>query len=260
MLSYLAGAMDSDGHFTIRKSGTRARNGDCVNYLYFLKIGLGQITPEVPFLLRDTFGGRVRLNKPGTENSHPIYRYECTCRKAYEACRLLLPFLIIKKDRAQNCIDFQEFNDDHRTNRVVWWWEMENPHWMETSEMVDSTEAQKILGLSAPSLVSQCLRNKTILALPLSRSGLSRHSKQPRFPRSLLERIASERNGPRGTKTPTQKIKKMEEYWQKARSLNKIGINGTQITNRIGHFSIKPIDTSRLGVIGNQKLPNDAVV
>src|SRR5689334_13199109 len=101
-LAYLAGAMDADGHFTIKRSTQRKRNsGDCVLAVYSPRAGLGQVTPQVPELLKRCFGGTFRLQAPATENSRPLFKYLCSDRMAARLAHALMPYLRIKSQQAQ---------------------------------------------------------------------------------------------------------------------------------------------------------------
>ena len=64
IFAYIAGALDSDGYFTIRKStyGMRVTK-DCVNPVYSASVGIRQVTPQVPELMKEMFGGTICIQK-----------------------------------------------------------------------------------------------------------------------------------------------------------------------------------------------------
>src|SRR6184192_74603 len=69
-LAYLAGAMDSDGWFGIKRSTYHQRvRGDAVNPAYQERLGLKQVAPTVPTMLRNCFGGSLSQARGQTPNS-----------------------------------------------------------------------------------------------------------------------------------------------------------------------------------------------
>jgi hypothetical protein len=232
--AYLAGAMDSDGYFTIKKSTYHKRvRGDAVNPVYSEKLGLQQITPQVPELLKSHFGGSCGLGKPGTPNSKPLYRWGATDVNAAVACAKLLPFLRIKVQQAKTLLELRESKADGYS-QLAFWFVREYPDWKD-QEMVTTSDAMKILGYSGVASVFQAINNKTLLALPYLRSG----AEQPRIPRILVEQLAANRKLSKGGRQvrPSQLIEWRERLYERVRELNKIGINGTEVYHRTGYHA-----------------------
>ena len=112
ILAYLAGAMDSDGYLTIRRSSYHMRvRKDAHNYTYSERIGLKQVTPDIPRLLQSTFGGHVSRNRGGSPNSRPLWAFQATDVIAASACRRLLPFLRVKRRQAELNLELRESKD-----------------------------------------------------------------------------------------------------------------------------------------------------
>lgn len=104
VLAYLAGAMDSDGSIGIRRSTYAARHGNGRQATYSERIGLKQVTPHIPELLKESFGGSLMMQRPSTANGRPLYYWEATNVVASDALALMVPFLRIKREQAENCL------------------------------------------------------------------------------------------------------------------------------------------------------------
>ena len=102
-----------------------------------------------------------------------------------------------------------------------------------------TNEVAEALGHSRREMVSQAIHNRTVLAVPYDFSG----AEAPRIPRLLVEQLIplyrKSKDGKRPT-LPTQLIEWRESLYERAKELNKIGVNGTQIYHRTGPF--KPIN------------------
>ena len=104
LAAYLAGAMDSDGSIGIRRSTYAARHGVGRQATYSERICLKQVTPDIPELLKATFGGSLMTQRPSTANGRPLHYWEATNRVAADALVAMLPFLRIKRVQAENCL------------------------------------------------------------------------------------------------------------------------------------------------------------
>ena len=83
ILSYIAGVMDSDGYFSIRKSTNRLRNhGDVVSPQYFIRVGLKQVESEAVDLIHSLFGGSRTTTAPSAKNGKRLNVWQATDRKA----------------------------------------------------------------------------------------------------------------------------------------------------------------------------------
>lgn len=232
-LAYLAGAIDSDGSIGIKRSTYHIRvRKDAVNATYSERILLKQVTPHIPELLRECFGGSFQTQKASTEDGKPLYSYACTDKNAAIACELMLPYLRIKKPQAQLVLELRE-SKQPGYGKFSYWFELENPEWR-TMPLVTSTEAMEILGYTNKGSLSQAIKNGTILALPYNHDAIER----PRIPRLLLEQVIV-LAGKDGflRNQPPQLVEWRERLCQEVRELNKNGVNGTGIYRRVGYHA-----------------------
>lgn len=103
--AYLAGAIDSDGSIGIRRSTYAVRvTGDSRQATYSERVCLKQVTPQIPELLKSTFGGSLLLQKPSTTRGRPLYYWEATNKVAADALAAMLPFLRVKRAQAENAL------------------------------------------------------------------------------------------------------------------------------------------------------------
>lgn len=242
LLAYLAGAIDSDGSIGIKKSTYAIRvRGDARNAVYSERIMLKQITPQVPLLLKETFGGYLSVQGPGTRNSKPMHSWQCTDRNAAHAAKLLLPFLRIKNEQARVILELRSTKEVGPHMHMGYWFGMEHPDWRE-GELLTVDEANELLGYTNRGSISQALKNGTLIGLPYDYSGVSR----PRFPRLLVQQLADfcSRNGEvqadgrasRSTKPP-QLYAWRDRLYQRVRELNKTGIEGTPTYHLTGYHT-----------------------
>ena len=118
--SYLAGAMDADGWFCIKRVPPKPE-AHRHNVTYFVFIGFCQVQPEVPSLLHIEFGGSLqhrhqKEKRKGRKSSgwKANYYWTTTSQKACNAIRELMPFLKVKKEQAKLCLALQENIDKYR--------------------------------------------------------------------------------------------------------------------------------------------------
>jgi hypothetical protein len=110
--AYLAGAMDSDGSIGLRRSTYAMRvGGDARVPVYSERIGLKQVTPQIPTLLRDAFGGSLMLQQPSVTKGRPLYYWEATNKIAAGALVTLLPYLRIKRAQAEVLLELRASKD-----------------------------------------------------------------------------------------------------------------------------------------------------
>lgn len=116
LAAYLAGAMDSDGTIGIRRSTYAARvRGDARQPVYSERLCLKQVTPQIPMLLRETFGGSLLLQRPSTLRGRPLHYWEATNKVAAVALGSLLPYLRIKRQQAEICLLLRASKDQPRS-------------------------------------------------------------------------------------------------------------------------------------------------
>lgn len=235
ILAYLAGAMDSDGCFVVKKSTYHARqNKGTTNPTYSELLQLQQVTPQIPELLKTTFGGTICHCASAGPNRKPLIRWGCTEIKAAAARQALLPYLRIKKRQAKLLLELRETKNP-KYRQETYWFALEYPNWPEL-ELVTYSEARMLLGHSDPQSISQAVLQGTLLATPYHRG----YRELPRIPRLLIERMLSRpsRDG-RSRRRPEALIRWREAICQQVRELNKTGIHGTSIYHRTGPHHLK---------------------
>jgi hypothetical protein len=86
ILAYLAGAIDSDGTIGVKRSTYAMRvRGDATQPVFSERVALRQVTPIIPELLRDLFGGSLYMTKPYAERGKPLYSWAATDLRAVDA-------------------------------------------------------------------------------------------------------------------------------------------------------------------------------
>jgi hypothetical protein len=99
-LAYIAGVLDSDGCFTIRVDTWRTRvHGHSPSSQEVISIV--QCEREAVDLARKLFGGTITIQKQKNEKHRPMFRWRCSTKQAEKACKVLLPYLRIKKRQAE---------------------------------------------------------------------------------------------------------------------------------------------------------------
>ena len=104
--AYLAGCIDSDGYISVIKQKHGKAGGSAT---YCETVGLKQVTPQVPYMLVEHFGGTVRTEAPSAEKGRDLYLWRVTATTAYNALCAILPHLRIKRQQAVNCLSLREF-------------------------------------------------------------------------------------------------------------------------------------------------------
>jgi len=227
-LSYIAGCIDSDGFITIKKSnyGRRIRK-DMFNTTYQSIIGLKQVTPQVPNLLKDTFRGCCCIEKTGG-NRRDLFRFQISNKSATEMAIKIQPYIMIKQQQI-NCI-----LELHKTNKPqykshTYWFCQEHPNW-KNEEMIQVKDAYKLLGYTNISMLKQAMSKGTIL----SHNGM--------IPMEFIDRVIPYKSFSKDGKLrtlPNEIIKWRNEIYEQVRELNKNGISGTPVYHREGCFATK---------------------
>jgi len=107
--AYLAGCIDSDGYFSIKRSTYHMRvRKDSGQPVYSERIGLKQVTPDVPNLLHKHFGGYYRIEKPSSKHGKPLYAWTVTDKQAFNCVVSLFPYLRVKQPQAELLIKLRE--------------------------------------------------------------------------------------------------------------------------------------------------------
>jgi hypothetical protein len=237
-LAYLAGAMDSDGSFGIKRHTYAMRiRGDASQPVYSERASLKQVTPEIPHLLKDTFGGRCAPQNASSKNGRPLWGWDATDVIAATAAKRLLPFLRVKKPQAELMLELRRTKTDDRYKQIAYWFEQEHPGWRQLP-MLTYTEVAQQLGYKTTKMVSQAVSNGSLLALPYATMGVE----IPRVPTMMVaiyaEHAARSKDG-RGRCRPTQLIAWRERLWNECRELNRIGTGQHPIYMRTGCFTPK---------------------
>jgi len=119
IIIYLAGIMDADGYFTIKRSTYNIRRvGDSKNPHYFEKVGIKQAQPEAIKLIHQFWGGCFRVEKPSSKNGKPLYAIELTHKKAHKFVKDIYPFLRIKKRQAEILLELRKSLEKGKTKPV----------------------------------------------------------------------------------------------------------------------------------------------
>ena len=241
VLSYLAGAMDSDGHFSLKRLTYAMRiRGDATQPTYSEILGLKQVTPEIPRLLRETFGGTLYLEKPSTKNGRPLWSWSITALAASKACRALLPFILVKRRQVETLLELRASHEG-KYKSIAYWFVTENPKWRKLP-MMTMREAAAALGYTNSTSVYQALNIGVLVSLPWRRG----QGERARIPVALVERIRAValKDGKNRTKNsghirPPLLIAWRERLWDRVRLLNKIGTAEHPITMRTGPYKPK---------------------
>jgi len=89
-LAYVAGLLDGEGYFGIRKH--KASNGSNPRYQELISIAM--VEQEPIMLIKNLFGGNISIQK-GTHRQ--LYRYEACDKITEKICNSLKKYLIVKK-------------------------------------------------------------------------------------------------------------------------------------------------------------------
>jgi hypothetical protein len=120
LFAYLAGAIDSDGCISVKRSTYSMRVvGDSKAATFSERVKLKQVTPDVPELLREAFGGSLRVDKPSVKSGRPLYSWQATDLRAANCLRALLPFLRVKRAQALNCLALRDLKEKSKKARVA---------------------------------------------------------------------------------------------------------------------------------------------
>ncbi|SRR5258708_21876446 len=113
--AYLAGAIDADGFITISRNQPSASRKDGRKSIYYVaKVGLSEISPIIPDLLHETFGGWRGKHQPSNPQHKEWYIWQVTNAKVEEVLKSLLPYLRLKRTQAELVLQFVEAMKQYR--------------------------------------------------------------------------------------------------------------------------------------------------
>lgn len=110
---YLAGLVDGEGYVGIKKS-KYARH--CPSPTYHERIQIRMVDEEAIKLFQKVFGGFYYKEKPHCAKGRPLYCYQASDIKAYNICKILLPYLLIKKKNAQLILGLRKSKQNIKTS------------------------------------------------------------------------------------------------------------------------------------------------
>jgi len=99
--AYCAGFMDGDGSVQI---GERKQNG---RLFYSMRVGLCNTNRDVLEFIQHFYGGSIY--EYDRRYIKTLYYLQLTGRQAYQFCKDVRVFCIVKKNRVQNAIEFYEY-------------------------------------------------------------------------------------------------------------------------------------------------------
>lgn len=112
ILAYLAGLIDGEGYIGVKK----ARRKDCISPLYHERIQVRMVHEDAIKLLTDTLGGSYYREKPRARG-RPLYCWQASDWIASYALERLLPWLLVKRENAENVLRLRASKDDPRAAR-----------------------------------------------------------------------------------------------------------------------------------------------
>lgn len=101
-IAYLAGIIDGEGCIHILKQ----RKGKFVYYTLFMQVA--NTDPKLMLWIQEIFGGNVRPRKLCRSNKRNVWQWVLAARQAEEVLRLVIPFLVVKKDQAELSLQFRD--------------------------------------------------------------------------------------------------------------------------------------------------------
>lgn len=238
LYAYLAGSLDADGCFGIKKSTHHIRKKkDAFNATYYERVALKQVTPQVPKLLHDTFGGSLRQEKSGGPNRKTLWAWSATGHVANNVVRCVLPHLRIKSPQAECLLELRK-TFDAPYNQISYWFLKDFPNWHDLP-MVTDMEASYLLGYTNKGSLAQAIKKGTVLIAPLPKG-------HPRIPKLLIDKILSHQSQAlrvRARCKPDELIAWRESLWEGVKTLNTCGVEGTPVSRREGIF--EPVFTPK---------------
>ena len=101
---YAAGIIDADGWISLKKNVYKDKPTQ-----YFLEVGVKNLSKDLIDWLYNNYKGSTRLRDMSkTETQRDIYVWQLRCNKAAKFLKRVIPYLIVKKERAFVAVKFQK--------------------------------------------------------------------------------------------------------------------------------------------------------
>lgn len=108
-LSYLAGLVDGEGYIGVKRSQRGATSP-----IYHERIQVRMVHEGAISFLASTLGGNYYRENPNANNGRPLFCYQASDAKAAEILERLLPYLIVKRESAENVLRLRASKNDPR--------------------------------------------------------------------------------------------------------------------------------------------------
>lgn len=119
-LAYIAGAMDSDGFFTIKRNTYSVRKvGDAKYPSYSERAGIKQTTPQIIDLIHKNFGGYRSIQKPNTKNGKPLHSIDLRNKICHEFVKAIMPYLVLKKEQASILMELRKITGKRGAKKTI---------------------------------------------------------------------------------------------------------------------------------------------
>lgn len=176
----LATAIDCEGYLGINRLRSCKANS---KMSFSARIGLGMIHPVIPNALKEKFGSTVNLQRNASGN-HPIYRWTVIGNKMIKPIlQTLLPYLVVKREQAENLLEFIAYSDSFpRVRKGITGWtkntdvDVMTTYWLKAKALnhpAPATTKRETLVTGCDSLNSrETVRGESEAVLPLAPASL----------------------------------------------------------------------------------------
>lgn len=209
--AYCAGVIDSDGCIRVSKSTYRMRKiGDCTSANYSATVIVRQVDLEAVELLHELWPGYRAVMHPSALKGKPSNHWSIHSAAAGRMLTDILPYLRIKRPRAENALEVCRLVARKRQFDV--------PSINPDDALVPLTEVTKRLGCSYD-VAYQAVVQKTVPFIRGPRSG--RHP-SVFIPESFIPIWASRGSSP--SRSP-EALLQLEACFQLSKRLNQVGVH-----------------------------------
>lgn len=109
-IAYLAGLIDGEGYVGIKRTMRR----DATSPIYHERIQVRMVHEGAIALLAATLGGNYYREKSHANNGRPLFCYQASDAKAAAILERVLPYLIVKRESAENVLRLRASKNDPR--------------------------------------------------------------------------------------------------------------------------------------------------